>query len=249
MRYSHRIISGKQCHLFIRGEAGPVIFWGIAAGSGAMARKTARLLADAVGEDFLLAAYETEDWNREFSPWPARGVREGENFAGGGRDTLSWLAKACIPRVEAEYGAASGGRFVAGYSLAGLFALWAYLESGLFSGAAAMSASLWVPGWMELLEQTKGRPKSPFGTEQFRESGKDSIYLSLGRKEEKTRNPWMAAVGDATRETERMFRKEAAMKHVILEWNPGGHFSDPEGRCARGMAWLIREQTKMGGEQ
>lgn len=59
----------------------------------------------------------------------------------------------------------------------------------------------------------------------------------------------MAAVGDATRETERMFRKEAAMKHVILEWNPGGHFSDPEGRCARGMAWLIREQTKMGGEQ
>ena len=91
MEYCQEIISGKRCHIFTRGEQGPVIYWGIAAGSGSMAEKTARMLADADGGDFLLAVYEAEDWNRDFSPWPGRPstwiLSPGTGAAGGGSGT------------------------------------------------------------------------------------------------------------------------------------------------------------------
>lgn len=238
MEYCQEIISGKRCHIFTRGEQGPVIYWGIAAGSGPMAEKTVRMLADADGGDFLLAVYEAEDWNRDFSPWPQAGVREGEHFEGGAPDMLAWLLEACIPYVEGRFSQKPAVRMAAGYSLAGLFALWAYLESGQFAGAASISGSLWYPGWTELL-----REKVKTANLSCRD-GEDCIYLSLGRKEEKTRNPRMAAVGDATRATERIFREQASLKQLILEWNPGGHFTEPERRMARGLDWLLKTQVK-----
>ena len=65
----------------------------------------------------------------------------------------------------------------------------------------------------------------------------DSVYLSLGDKEEKTRNPVMAAVGDRIRETCEVLRGKGI--NTVLEWNQGNHFKDADIRTAKAFAWVI----------
>ena len=65
----------------------------------------------------------------------------------------------------------------------------------------------------------------------------EAVYLSLGDKEERTRNPVMAQVGSAIREAEGIF--SAAGKACLLEWNKGNHFKEPDLRTAKAFAWLM----------
>ena len=68
---------------------------------------------------------------------------------------------------------------------------------------------------------------------------KCSVYLSLGGKEEKTKNKVMAAVGDRTRAQEKILREDPMVESVILEWNAGGHFADAGKRLAKGIKWMF----------
>ena len=214
-------IDGRRCVVY--GSTGPVIYWG--AGENEAGDATVNHIARlAEGLPWRLAAFEVRDWNADFSPWPAPAVFGREEFAGRGLNTLAWLKEACIPAVEEAQPAVRG---IAGYSLAGLFSLWAFYESGLFQGAASCSGSLWYPGWTEYV-QSREAP------------GLSCIYLSLGEKEEKTRNRAMACVGDRTRWMHQHLAQDKGVRCQELQWHPGGHFSEPDVRLAKGMAWLIR---------
>ena len=134
-------------------------------------------LCQSTDASFRLLAFQVEDWNRDLSPWPAPPVFRDQVFAGEAARTLEWLKQNIDPSVPC--------RCIGGYSLAGLFSLWAFYETGLFTGAASCSGSLWFPSWMDYA-QTKTAPQG------------SSLYLSLGEKEPKARNPQMAQVGEAT---------------------------------------------------
>ena len=62
-----------------------------------------------------------------------------------------------------------------------------------------------------------------------------AVYLSLGNKEEKTRNPVMATVGTRIREASEIL--ESSGINTILEWNQGNHFRDADIRTAKAFAW------------
>ncbi len=220
------VIEGVTCHIYQNGSGGQAIYWGtMAQESRETVVKILRELRP--GAAFTLVCYEAKDWNRDFSPWAAQGVRPGEAFSGGGAATLDWLTGACIPYIEGKFGKPSA-RMTGGYSLSGLFALWAFYESGLFTGCASCSGSLWFPGWADYVSEKK----APQGSR---------VYLSLGMKEEKTRNAAMAAVGDRTRAMhERLASDENVMKTELV-WHNGGHFADVERRIAQGFAWLLRD--------
>jgi hypothetical protein len=64
-----------------------------------------------------------------------------------------------------------------------------------------------------------------------------SMHLCLGDKEEKTKNPVMAQVGDAIRKLNGLLTEQ--IDNTILEWNPGNHFVDSEKRTAKGFAWIM----------
>ena len=66
-----------------------------------------------------------------------------------------------------------------------------------------------------------------------------NVYLSLGNKEEKTRNPVMAKVGDCIREGHEWIKAEGV--NCTLEWNQGGHFKEPMTRTARAFAWVMQQ--------
>jgi hypothetical protein len=67
-----------------------------------------------------------------------------------------------------------------------------------------------------------------------------AVYLSLGDREEKTRNPVMAAVGDNIREACSLLRSQGVT--CTLEWNEGNHFRDADLRTAKAFAWVMKQK-------
>lgn len=173
--------------------------------------------------------FEITDWNKELSPWNAPPVFGKEPFGSGAVETLNYLENELIHEIIRQYSLNEDIPVIlGGYSLAGLFALWSAYTSDRFAAVAGVSPSVWFPGWLDFIEEHSPATKN--------------IYLSLGRKEEKTRNQTMAAVGDNIRRQHDMLK--AMNLNVTLEWNEGNHFTEPEIRTAKGFAWCINNLTK-----
>lgn len=183
--------------------------------------KEAGLIRKLTARSFSLAAFCVQKWNDELSPWPAPPAFGNVPFGGGAKETLSWTCQSLLPFLKEQTGADVFG--LGGYSLAGLFALWAGYESDAFSCIMAASPSVWYP---KFLEYAQSKPP------RFH-----SVYLSLGNREEKTRNRMMAPVGDCIRTLEDRYQSQGL--GTVLEWNEGGHFAPSEERCAKGWAWLL----------
>ena len=82
---------------------------------------------------FVLAAIGDLDWDRNLSPWECDGtVRGAEPFAGEADAHLDEILGRIVPKVESSLPQPPAWRGIAGYSLAGLFALWSlvYLSLG-----------------------------------------------------------------------------------------------------------------------
>ena len=140
---------------------------------------------------------------------------------GEAEETLAYIEDVLLPWIRRAYG--DMPCVLAGYSLGGLFALWAAYRTESFDSICAVSPSLWVRGWDAYAE---GRVACA-----------DAVYLSLGDKEERARNVRMAAVGDCVRRQASRLTRQLAEGKTVFEWNRGGHFDDEPGRMARGLAW------------
>lgn len=177
---------------------------------------------------FTLVAIGGLDWNRELSVWPCDAITAtSEPFAGEAAAFLHELTHKIIPTIEASLAAPPCLRAIAGYSLAGLFALWACCKTDLFSRAASVSGSLWFPGFAEYLD------------ENLPQGALDVAYLSLGKKEHKTPNRMMREVLADTKRCEQTLQDRGAK--TLFERNPGNHFSEPALRSAKGIAWMLAQ--------
>ena len=176
---------------------------------------------------FTLVAFEIKDWQSELTPWKAPTVFGKVPFGEGASATLSFIKDTLIPQLEQmELFDKNGMQCVfGGYSLAGFFALWSSYQTKLFGAIAAVSPSVWYPQWMEYAKDNK-----PLAT---------SVYLSLGDKEEKTKNHTMAQVGNCIRKQQELLTAQGI--NTILELNPGNHFQHSDERTAKGFAWLINQ--------
>ena len=175
---------------------------------------------------FLFAAIPVESWNDALSPWEAPAVWGKQGFGGKAADTLRFLTEQVIPTLKQQYPLPENVKIIlGGYSLAGLFALWASTQTDLFYGIAAASPSVWFPEWMKFEQQ------HPIQAQR--------VYLSLGNKEEHTKNAVMAAVGDNIRTLHSRLIERGA--DCTLEWNSGGHFKDADLRTAKAFRWAMEE--------
>ena len=169
------------------------------------------------GKDFCLVAIKVDNWNSDLSPWEAPAVFGNESFGG--------KAAAALDEVLKLTGDPSKTYYIGGYSLAGLFAIWAAYQTDVFKGVAAASPSVWFPGFSDYMAERK--------------LCANSVYLSLGDREEKTKNPVMATVGDNIRKAHELLKAQGV--NTVLEWNPGNHFKDPDIRMAKGFEWVIKQ--------
>ena len=180
-----------------------------------------KLIESMVQEPFALVAFAVEDWNRELSPWKAPAVFGNEDFGDGAEETLSFIENNLLPFISERYG--SLPVILGGYSLAGLFALWSAFNSSSFCAVSGVSASVWFSGWLDYVSAN--------------ECHASHVYLSLGDREEITRNRVMATVGTCMRSMDEILSGKGT-DHV-LQWNEGNHFRDVDLRCAKAFAWCI----------
>lgn len=178
-------------------------------------------------------------WEENFSPWCApRVFAKGPNFGDGAQKTLDTLINQVVPWAESDLTEPPTYRVLVGYSLAGLFSLWAgvsqpgapYVDASVatFQRIGAVSGSFWFPGLLDYVDQ------------QLRGGvvGLTHAYLSLGDREARTPNPQIMHV----RENAELLasRLESAGITSMFELNRGNHFQNVEGRMQKALDWLVK---------
>ncbi len=217
------VADGLRAFLYTSAPGVPLVVMNHFAGDG---EAVARGLGD-IGAECCLLVVSGVDWNRDMSPWASEPVMKGEApFTGGAKEYLARLTGLILPEAKRMLGCKPPFTAIAGYSLAGLFALYSLYHCGVFSRAASASGSLWFPGFEEYVR-----------TNEFH-ARPDRIYLSLGDKEAKTKNPALGSVQDKTERIASYYRSLGL--DTEFELNPGNHFKDAEARCVKAVAALIK---------
>ena len=203
-----------------------------------------------VPEGVSLVNIGVDLWEENFSPWCApRVFAKGPNFGDGAQKTLDTLIDQVIPWAESELSEPPAYRVLVGYSLAGLFSLWAGVsqqvtcgcQPGTATGApaapqpvatfqriGAVSGSFWFPGLLDYVDQQLGGGAV----------GLTHAYLSLGDREARTPNPQIMHV----RENAELLasKLENAGITSTFELNRGNHFQNVEGRMQKALDWLVK---------
>ena len=145
---------GKEISLYISDKRDcPLIVLNTFEGGGAPVLEEARKLG---GSDFSLLSVGGLDWNRDMSPWECAPVMaQDEGYAGGADAYLSLLLEEILPEGLKRLPESPSWTGIAGYSLAGLFALYALYRTDIFARAASMSGSLWFPSFTDFVRSAR----------------------------------------------------------------------------------------------
>ena len=217
------LIDDVRCRIFPSGSPSFILLQPTARHEIPTLESEVEKMAAASNLPFVLAVFEVRDWTLDLMPWPDRNISREEEAGKHAPTTLNFVLQSLLPALEEMYGAGLP-TIIGGYSLGGLFALWASAISTRFHAVAAASPSLWIRNWLPFV-----RKQPPLAS---------CIYLSLGDREEHVKNQAIARVGECVRETDRLL---ADTKHCALVWEEGNHFTDNDGRLARAFAWCMEQ--------
>ena len=168
------------------------------------------------------------NWEDDMTPWYCAPLAKGEPPCGGKADAwLQIITDKIIPAAEQQLEEKPQYRIIAGYSLAGLFALYSMYRTDIFARAGSMSGSLWFP---DFLEYTRNHAmlRKP-----------EKLYFSLGDRESRTRHPLMRTVQERTQAMYEDCR--SAGIETVFELNKGNHFQHSDERTVKGIRWLLQE--------
>lgn len=174
---------------------------------------------------FHLVSISNLRWDEELSPWAHDPVvSESDHFTGEANQYIQCLTDKIVPfteeNIKSEY------RIIAGYSMSGLFALYAPYITDIFSAVVSASASVWYPEFVTYVKSHDFLKKP------------DAIYLSLGDLESRTRNPFLRYTEQHMKELYAVYKKNAI--DSIFELNPGNHFKNVDYRLAKGITWMLK---------
>ncbi len=216
-------IGGRTCRLFGAENPGCILVQPSARHENATLEAEAQQIALLSKVPFVLATIELENWMADLMPWPDGNVSRDPETGKHAQETLSYVLMALVPELLQRYGPLP--IILGGYSLGGLFAIWASMQTDTFKAIAAASPSVWIHNWM------------PYTRKHV--SMADDIYLSLGDQEEHVKNQAIARVGDNLRAQYALLQEQLGPEHCTLVWEEGGHFANNEGRLARAFAWCM----------
>lgn len=189
-----------------------------------------KVLATTATKGFAIVFFDTVEWAKALMPWQDEAVSRNEEVGRHASNTLKYIIESLIPWLHERFGKLPC--IIGGYSLGGLFALWAARQSAAFCAVAAASPSLWIKGWADFADN--------------RSLNAQLAYVSLGDREEHCRNQRMARIGDCVRHEHLTLANQIGSSATTLEWNSGGHFGNEAERTAKAFAWCIENINKAG---
>ncbi len=153
-------------------------------------------------------------WDDSLTPWTAPGLyREDPDFKGQAGATLKKLVDEIIPLAQTHFCIHPSCYAIAGYSLGGLFSLYAFTQCNRFAAVASMSGSVWYDRWIDYLNNASfdvtynGKPRFAF--------------LSIGTKEKRAAIERLHTVEDCTHRSAEIFTARGIDTHYAV--GPGSH--------------------------
>lgn len=222
-------IGQKQIDVFPGAEPGsPVVYLNTYGREGA---QVFRLLQESGCRDLSLVAVSGLAWDHDMAPWDIPPISANDTPCTGGAGAyLRLLLEKIMPEAEDALPGKTAWRGIAGYSLAGLFAVYAVYQTDVFSRIGSISGSLWFPGIREYI----------FSHTLCRKP--DCMYFSLGDKESRTRNPFLKCVQENTEAIRAFYERQGI--NTAFQLNPGNHFKDGALRTAAGIQWIVDQKKE-----
>lgn len=217
-------IQGKKITLYLsNNKRSPLIILNNYSGDGSSVCKELEKMDI---EEFHLASIGNLNWDHDMTPWYCDPLSQGDTPCTGGADEyLKLLIEKIVPDICKDNGIVPSYIGIVGYSLAGLFAIYAMYHTNMFKRVASMSGSLWFPGFVDYIKVSKI------------ERIPDKMYLSLGNKEATTKNQILKTVQTNTEVIYDFYQEKGV--NVEFEQNEGNHFKDAALRSAKGIAAIL----------
>ncbi|MBQ7176526.1 MAG: hypothetical protein IJS08_03850 [Victivallales bacterium] len=221
-------IAGRDCHIYEQEMPLCILVQPLGVHEQDTLDAEVQSIAAKASIPFAMVAFEISDWERDLMPWSDPAVSKLSDAECHADETLRYITDELLPWLKGRFGDLP--IVLGGYSLAGLFSLWAARECDCFYGIAAASPSVWIEGWPDYVDTHPMRARR--------------VFLSLGEREEKTRNRAIARVGERIRDEHALLQRQLGEANCTLEWNPGGHFVDCDSRLARAFIWNLARDEK-----
>ena len=170
----------------------------------------------------------------DYTPWPLQASETMPiDFGGKAEKHLSFIMTHVIPFCESEYGFASSAdkRAIGGYSLGGLFSLYAAVNTDLFRIVLSCSSSLWYPGFLDYLKE------HPFKATHLK------LYMSVGDQEGTTATNLTADQTSNTMLLKDFYEPTFEPNDFKFLLEEGNHGNDIPGRAWRAVEW-VEENSK-----
>lgn len=166
-----------------------------------------------------------DDWSQVLAPWSTpEGWPQYVACTKGAESYLKVLTEQIVLQAE-SFIKNPGERVLAGYSLAGLFTIWAFFYTDLFTKAATASASLWFPGF-EKWFMDHSMKRLP-----------EAIYFSCSVEEFDSDNPYLAPEKPTTLALVKWFQEHKVPTTLVLD--PCNHYEDVVRRTKASILWTL----------
>ena len=170
----------------------------------------------------------------DYTHWPLQASETMPmDFGGKAAEHLSFFATQVIPFCESEYGITSSAenRVIGGYSLGGLFSLYAAVNTDLFGTVLSCSSSLWYPGFLDYLKEHPFKAVHP------------KLYMSVGEQEGTTATNLTADQTLNTLALKDWVEPKFQAGDFQFTLEEGNHGNDIPGRAWRAIEW-VEENSK-----
>ncbi len=172
------------------------------------------------------------NWSYDMAPFCMNALNANTSpCLGGAEGFLRELTQNIIPAAETHFALTPQYRVLCGYSLAGLFSLYALYRTTLFSRVGSFSGSLWLSDF------------ETFYKEHQMQAMPERIYLSLGDQEKKSSHPLLKTVENKTMDVLKYYR--ALGINCAFELNNGGHEHNVAWRSAKGIIALTSRHPRI----
>ena len=160
-----------------------------------------------------------------YTPWPSESLNERfPPFGGKADEAIRQLQTRLLPEIQAAFPGQVLSFSLLGYSLGGLFAVYASFQTDAFREILSLSGSFWYPGWDEFI-----RTHAP--------ANRDIRYVLLcGEKEGRGKRNAQGQAVDRTKLTHERLCALNGSCPLILD--PGGHHDRLPERLEKALAAL-----------
>ena len=181
-------------------------------------------------KEYILVTISNINWNEEMSPWYMDKLYKNDSeYTGKADEYIKILVDKIVPQIRnvinSELKKEISYFTIAGYSLAGLFAVYSMYKTNIFRRIISCSGSYWYPNFIEFVNSEEVKNKA------------EKIYFSLGNKESKVKNEMISKVEENTKYLAE-FYKENGIETIYVE-NEGNHFQDVISRIVKGICWIL----------